>query len=134
IVKKEIPAKVVYEDDVLIAFHDIAPAAEHHILIIPKRHIMNCNEFKSSDRELLEHLKKVAETQIRRLVSEDPNLQNTSVQVGLGFTRPPWNSVNHVHCHAVTLPIKTGFLRKMFLQGGLFVGLDDVLNRLSKEE
>ncbi|WP_028312388.1 histidine triad nucleotide-binding protein [Derxia gummosa] len=39
IARHEIPAKVVYEDDDLIAFHDIAPAAPVHLLVIPKQHI-----------------------------------------------------------------------------------------------
>ena len=39
IINKEIPSKIVYEDDKVIAFHDVNPAAPIHILVIPKKHI-----------------------------------------------------------------------------------------------
>ncbi len=39
IIRKEIPSKVVYEDDQVLAFHDIHPAAPVHVLIIPKSHV-----------------------------------------------------------------------------------------------
>lgn len=38
IVAKEIPAKIVYEDDILLAFHDIKPSAPIHVLLVPKKH------------------------------------------------------------------------------------------------
>ena len=39
IINKEIPSKIAYEDDKVIAFHDVNPAAPIHILVIPKKHI-----------------------------------------------------------------------------------------------
>ncbi len=39
IINKEIPAEIVYEDDVVVAFNDINPAAPVHVLIVPKKHI-----------------------------------------------------------------------------------------------
>ncbi len=44
IIKKEIPSKVVYEDDDVLAFYDIAPVAPGHILFIPKEHFKDVNE------------------------------------------------------------------------------------------
>lgn len=44
IIKREIPATVVYEDDRVIAFNDIKPVAPIHVIIIPKRHVSNVNE------------------------------------------------------------------------------------------
>ena len=40
IVKGEIPSKKVYEDDLVMAFHDVAPAAPVHVLVIPKEHVL----------------------------------------------------------------------------------------------
>ena len=42
ILRGDLPAKIVYEDDQVLAFCDIDPASEHHYLVIPKRHINSC--------------------------------------------------------------------------------------------
>ncbi|MFC1687067.1 histidine triad nucleotide-binding protein [Patescibacteria group bacterium] len=53
IISGDIPSKKVYEDDKVIAFHDIDPQAPVHVLIIPKRHIVSLNEFTNKEKELL---------------------------------------------------------------------------------
>jgi histidine triad (HIT) family protein len=53
IVNKEIPAKVVYEDERTMAFHDIAPQARVHILIIPKKHIPTMMDATEADLPLI---------------------------------------------------------------------------------
>ncbi|MGE5473346.1 MAG: histidine triad nucleotide-binding protein [Ignavibacteriales bacterium] len=53
IVKGEIPAKVVYEDDKVIAFEDIKPAAPIHILIIPKQHIDCVSSINEQNADVL---------------------------------------------------------------------------------
>ncbi len=53
IIKKEIPAKIAFEDETLLAFYDISPQAPTHILIIPKEHIVALPEIDSSDKLLL---------------------------------------------------------------------------------
>lgn len=52
IIRGEIPSKKVYEDDNVIAFHDISPKAPVHVLVVPKRHIKSLSEIKDSDRKL----------------------------------------------------------------------------------
>lgn len=52
IVDRELPADIVYEDERLLAFRDIAPQAPKHILIIPKRHIENVNALRLEDADL----------------------------------------------------------------------------------
>jgi len=49
IVEKKIPSRVVYEDEELLAFHDIAPLAPVHFLVIPKRHIASVAELPVGD-------------------------------------------------------------------------------------
>lgn len=49
IVKGEIPSRKVYEDDELLAFHDINPLAPVHILIIPKHHVVSMQDITASD-------------------------------------------------------------------------------------
>ncbi len=52
----EIPSNVVYEDDKLIAFHDLEPQAPVHVLVIPKKHIESLDDVSEDDKELLGHI------------------------------------------------------------------------------
>ncbi|MDR2747108.1 MAG: HIT domain-containing protein, partial [Treponema sp.] len=56
IVKGEIPAKKLYEDEELLAFHDVNPQAPVHFLVIPKRHIPSVMELDREDAPLLGRL------------------------------------------------------------------------------
>ena len=56
IIDKEIPADIVYEDDLCIAFHDIQPQAPVHVLLIPKQEIENVDSLTQADQELAGHL------------------------------------------------------------------------------
>jgi histidine triad (HIT) family protein len=49
IVAKQIPAKVVHEDDAVLAFEDIQPQAPTHLLVIPKKHIATLNDLEPAD-------------------------------------------------------------------------------------
>lgn len=53
IIAGDIPAKTVYQDEWMIAFHDISPQAPTHILVIPKKHIPSLNELTSEDELLV---------------------------------------------------------------------------------
>ncbi len=61
IINKEIPADIVHEDDLCLAFRDINPQAPVHLLIIPKKTVPNLNEAESGDREMMGHLMLVAQ-------------------------------------------------------------------------
>ena len=76
---KEIPADIVYEDDQIVAFRDIAPKAPTHVLVIPRKAIPRVNEAQPEDQALLGHLMLKAAEVARSL--------------GLGETVP------HLHCH-----------------------------------
>ncbi|XP_076016582.1 adenosine 5'-monophosphoramidase HINT1 [Genypterus blacodes] len=60
IIRKEIPAKLVYEDDKCIAFPDISPQAPTHILVVPKKPIVQLSKAEEGDAALLGHLMMVA--------------------------------------------------------------------------
>jgi histidine triad (HIT) family protein len=60
IVKREIPAKIVYEDDLCLAFHDVNPQAPVHVLIIPKKEIPTHADLTAEDAALVGHLNLVA--------------------------------------------------------------------------
>ena len=56
IIAGRVPAKKVYEDDHMIAFHDIAPWAPVHILLVPKKHIVSMDEVTAADAALIGHM------------------------------------------------------------------------------
>lgn len=56
IINKEIPAKIVYEDEICLAFHDIHPQAPTHVLLIPKKEIRSMADVKPEDKEILGHM------------------------------------------------------------------------------
>lgn len=60
IADREIPAKLIHEDEFCVAFHDIAPQAPVHVLIVPRKAVPRLAEASAEDRELLGHLLLVA--------------------------------------------------------------------------
>jgi len=56
IANKDIPSKVAYEDEKILAFHDLEPQAPVHVLIIPKKHIESLDKVTEEDQALLGHL------------------------------------------------------------------------------
>ena len=93
IIDKEIPAKIVYEDDRCLAFHDVAPQAPTHVLLIPKKEIKSIDALTDADAELLAHLWLV----IRNLARELKLQGGYRVVVNNG--RDGGQSVDHLHFH-----------------------------------
>jgi len=60
IISKEIPCKIVYEDETVIAFHDIAPAAPVHVVIAPKAHIPSALGIDGTNSAVVGHIYEVA--------------------------------------------------------------------------
>lgn len=60
IAAKEIPSKIEYEDDQVIAFHDINPVAPVHVLVVPKKHIRDLSALTEEDSTLVAHIHLVA--------------------------------------------------------------------------
>ena len=56
IIDREIPAQIVYEDDLCLAFRDVRPQAPVHVLVIPKKEIPSVNEITPDDESLVGHL------------------------------------------------------------------------------
>jgi len=70
IIRREIPADVIYEDDLAIAFKDIRPQAPVHILVIPKQPIPQLSQVTPADQQILGHLLLIAQ-QVARQVGLD---------------------------------------------------------------
>lgn len=91
---KEIPAEVVYEDDQVVAFRDIAPAAPTHVLVIPRKAIPRVNEAQAEDQSLLGHLLlKAAE------VARSLGLSERGFRLVINNGKDGGESVPHLHCH-----------------------------------
>ena len=59
IIKGEIPSSKVYEDEEILAFNDIDPAAPIHVLVIPKKHIASLAEMEDGDEKIISQIYKV---------------------------------------------------------------------------
>jgi len=94
IVNKELPADIVYEDDVAIAFNDISPQAPTHILIIPKKEITKLTDSTSNDTELLGHLLFVA-----KKITDDLKIEDYRVVINNGSEAG--QTVFHLHLHVL---------------------------------
>ena len=91
---KEIPAEIVYEDDQVVAFRDIAPAAPTHVLIIPRKAIPRVNEAQAEDQSLLgQLLLKAAE------VARSLGLSESGFRLVINNGKDGGESVPHLHCH-----------------------------------
>jgi histidine triad (HIT) family protein len=56
IIAGDIPSKMVYQDEHLVVFHDIAPKAPTHVLVVPRKHIRSLKTAEDCDRELMGHI------------------------------------------------------------------------------
>lgn len=104
IVEREIPADIVFENDRIIAFKDIAPQAPVHLLVVPKtEQYANVVELAAGDPALLAELVAVAQ----QLASEQAN-----GEFRLVFNNGPsaGQTVFHVHAHVLSGPITEGSL------------------------
>jgi histidine triad (HIT) family protein len=93
IIDKEIPAKIIHEDDRCLAFHDVAPQAPVHVLVIPKKPITSLAALNDSDAELIAHMSLV----IRNLAKQLQLDRGYRVVVNCG--RDGGQSVDHLHFH-----------------------------------
>ena len=94
IIAREIPASIVFEDDQVIAFHDIAPQAPTHVLIIPKKPIPRLAEAGPEDRQVLGHLLLKAAR-----VAEKLGLQSNGYRLVINNGPDAGEAVPHLHCH-----------------------------------
>jgi histidine triad (HIT) family protein len=93
IIRKEIPADIVYEDDLALAFKDINPQAPVHILVIPKKPIVQLATAESDDHAVLGHLLLTA-----KRVAEEAGLSN-GYRVVINNGADGGQTVDHLHLH-----------------------------------
>ncbi len=94
IIAREIPAQIVFEDDLVLALKDIKPAAPTHILVIPKKPIPRIAEASPEDHKVLGHLLlKAAE------IAKQAGLTKNGYRLVINNGPDAGESVPHLHCH-----------------------------------
>jgi len=93
IIRKEIPARIEHDDDLCLAFHDVAPQAPVHVLVIPKKSIPSLAEAEAGDEAMLGHLMMVAAHLARKLELTD------GYRLVINCGRNGGQSVDHLHVH-----------------------------------
>jgi histidine triad (HIT) family protein len=94
IINGEIPSKKIYEDDEILAFHDINSQAPVHFLVIPKRHIPNIMEAKAEDTELLGRLLLTAQK-----LAKDQGCEEKGFRLAINCKSHGGQTVDHLHLH-----------------------------------
>ncbi|HTS18214.1 MAG TPA: histidine triad nucleotide-binding protein [Verrucomicrobiae bacterium] len=94
IVRKEIPARIVFEDDRVLAFRDIDPKAPIHILIVPKKDIARVSEAGAGDEPLLGHLLTTAAE-----IARKEGIDESGYRLVINKGAHAGESVPHLHLH-----------------------------------
>lgn len=94
IINKEIPSKIVYEDEDIFAFSDINPQAPVHILLIPRSHYASLNEVPEDKQDLIGHILLTA-----KRIAADQGLQESGYRIVLNTGRNSGQEVFHIHFH-----------------------------------
>ena len=92
----QIPAKVVLQDDEVLAFDDINPQAPVHALVIPKRHVVALNDVGEGDQALLGRLLEAA-----ALVARKKGIAEAGYRVVVNTGRHGGQTVSHLHLHVL---------------------------------
>ncbi|NER51402.1 MAG: histidine triad nucleotide-binding protein [Symploca sp. SIO1B1] len=95
IINREIPAEIIYEDDLALAFKDISPQAPVHFLVIPKKPIPQISAAQPEDQALLGHLLLTA-----KQVAEQVGLGN-GYRVVINNGTDGGQTVYHLHLHVL---------------------------------
>ena len=93
IIRREIPARIEHEDDLCLAFHDVAPQAPVHLLVIPKRPIPSLADVTAADASLLGHLVTTAATLAKKLGLDH------GYRLVVNTGRDGGQTVPHLHVH-----------------------------------
>lgn len=94
IIRREIPADILYQDDTVTAFRDINPQAPTHILIVPNKLIPTVNDVTPEDEAVMGHLFTVA-----RLVAEQEGVAASGYRLLINCNRDAGQEVYHLHMH-----------------------------------
>ena len=94
ILNGDIPSEKVYEDEYVLAFRDINPAAPVHILVIPKKHIDSLAQLENEDKE---YVWKIHEAMNK--IADQENFKNDGFRVIVNCWKDAWQEVIHLPYH-----------------------------------
>ena len=94
IIKREIPAAIVFEDDQMIAFNDINPQAPTHVLVVPKRHIATLNDLNAADDQIVGELVRRAAA-----IAAERGHDASGYRTVFNTNRDAGQTVFHIHLH-----------------------------------
>lgn len=94
IINRELPSNIVYEDEEIIAFKDIAPVAPVHILVIPKKHISSLVDLKPEDEKVIGRIYSVINQ-----IAEKEGVLNNGYRVIVNCGEDGGQVVKHIHFH-----------------------------------
>ena len=95
IAKKELPSEIVYEDETLVAFKDIRPKAQIHLLIVPRKHIPSVDHLAIGDKNLMGVLILGAQK-----IAREKNLKGYRLQINVG--KDGGQFIDHLHLHLLS--------------------------------
>lgn len=96
VVRKEVPAKVLFESAHVLAFEDIRPQAPVHVLLVPKLHIASLNDAPEGSEALLGELLLAA-----RRAAREMGVGETGYRIVLNTARDSGQAVFHIHLHVL---------------------------------
>ncbi|MDM7861744.1 histidine triad nucleotide-binding protein [Alteromonas sp. ASW11-36] len=96
IIDRSIPADILYEDELALAFSDINPQAPVHFLVIPKRRIATVNDIGMDDREVVGHLYWVAAH-----IAEQRGIADEGFRTVMNCNEFGGQTVYHIHLHVL---------------------------------
>lgn len=94
IIKKEIPAKIVHEDDMVIAFEDVNPQAPVHLLIVPRKHIPTLLDLTPEDNQLIGHIFLTANN-----LAKNKGISASGFRTVFNCNKDAGQAVYHIHLH-----------------------------------
>ena len=94
IINKSVPAKIVFENDSVLAFEDIEPQAPVHVLIVPKKHIASINEIEFEDKEVCGEILLTA-----KKIAKDLKINDSGYRTIFNTNQDGGQTVFHIHMH-----------------------------------
>ena len=96
IAQRAMPAKIIYEDDRIVAFHDIRPVAPVHLLVIPRKHIPTLNDIDGADHPLMGQL-----FEVTKALAKQFGIQDSGYRTVFNCNADAGQTVYHLHLHVI---------------------------------
>lgn len=126
IANKDIPGKIIYEDELCLAFLDLSQTTNGHTLIIPKKHFKNILEV---DDDILAHMIKVTKKLANQIMC---NLNASGINVLTNANEIAGQTVMHFHIHIIPRYDENDQINIDFTDRSADVELDNILNKIIK--